>query len=447
MMMNKFARVSMAALAVVLATMPAKAESLQDAVQMTVTSHPEIGVVSNDRRAIDEELNQAKGLFLPQVDVRGDMGFGWSDRRGDGNTTDDGDILPNAAAQISLQQMLFDGFNASSEVDRQENRIRSAAHRVRETAELTGLDATEAYLNVLRARQLLEAAQSNLDAHRELQTDIERRARGGAGNQADVEQANARIAQAEATLAQVQGDLRDAESRYNSVVGRFPADLTRPVVSLTYMPSTEEEAVQSAIKDNPTLAIRQSDVSVADAELKQTKATFYPQVTLEGTASRQKDLGGLRLTKDEAGAGMVMRWNLYRGGADTAREQEYLWRQAEAQSQVEATRREVEESMRRAWVARDAARIRAERFANQYDANSKVLVAYKKQFDAGERTLLDVLDAQNELFNAKANLLTAYYTALFGDYQVLAERGALLASLDVAQPTTASVVSEQQVTR
>lgn len=445
--MSKFVQVSLAAMMVVLASLPANAESLNEAVQTTVVSHPKVGVVANDRRAIDEELNQAFGLFRPQVDLRADTGAAWSNRWGPSTLQDDGDVLPNASAQLTLQQMLFDGYNASSEVDRQENRIRSAAHRVRETSELTGLDTVEAYLNVLRSRQLLELSERNVVEHRSRLSDIQRRERGGAGNMADVRQAEARVAQAEANRAQIEGDLRDAESRYNSTVGHFPGDLTRPQVPMTYMPADPQAAVDAALEDSPTVHIRTADIAVADAEKTQTEATFYPQVSLEGSASRQKDLGGLRTSKDEIGAGLVLRWNLYRGGADVARSEEYSFRRAEAQNQLDDTKREVEQRVRSAWAARDAARTRAERFAEQVAANEEVLNAYGKQFDAGERTLLDVLDAQNELFLSRSNMITAYYTAMFGDYQVLAERGALLASLDVTPPAAASVVSDQQQSR
>jgi adhesin transport system outer membrane protein len=441
--MIKLRFVAVTAMALVLSA-PAFAESLTEAVQSTVSNHPEVGVVSSSRKAIDQELEQANALFRPSIDFRGDAGFGWSHRWRNGTANiDDGDVRPNAAAQLSLQQMLFDGYDASSEVDRQQNRVRSSANRVRETGELVGLDATEAYLNVLRSRQLLEIAETNLKEHRNLQSDINRRTRGGAGNRADVEQAKARVAQAEAARTQNEGNLRDAEARYNSVVGKFPGDLSRPQAPMTYMPTTEEAAVQVALTDSPTIDVREADIDVSSAELKQTAATFYPRVDLEGTASHQTDLGGVRTSKNEANLGVVMRWNLYRGGADTAREEEFRWRQAEAQSQLDVSRREVEERMRRAWAAREAARARAEQFAQQVKANEQVLSAYKKQFDAGDRTLLDVLDAQNELFVSKSNMLSAYYTALFGDYQVLAERGALLNSLSVTLPETASVVSEQ----
>jgi outer membrane protein, adhesin transport system len=423
---------------------PAYAESLTEAVQTTVSTHPLVSEVSNDRLAIDQELEQAHGLFRPQVDFRGDAGLGVSNRWGNGGTrVDDGDILPNAAAQLSLQQMLFDGFNAQAEEEKQKNRINSAANRVKETGELVGLRTTETYLNTLRARQLLEIADVNLKEHRTLLRDIERRARGGAGNKADVEQAKARVAQAEAARMQVEADLRSAEARYNSLVGKFPGDLSRPNIPMEYMPATEPAAVAAALADSPTVGVRAADVDVAGSELKQTKSSFYPTLDLEGSASRQKDLGGVKTTKDEAGLGVVMRWNLYRGGADTAREKEFQWRQAEAQSRLDAARREAEEDMRTSWAARDAARLRAERFAEQVNANEKVLVAYKKQFDAGERTLLDVLDAQNELFLSKSNMLTAYYTALFGDFTVLSNRGALLTSLNVTLPETAAVASEQ----
>lgn len=441
--MKRFAQVSLTVLSLLAFTLPASAESISEAVQATVTSHPKIDAASQGRMAVDEELNQANGLYLPQVDLRGDLGLGWSKRWGP-DSEDDDDILPNAAAQLTLQQMLFDGFNASSEVARQENRVRSSAYRVSETAEFTALDAVEAYLNVLRARQLLELAETNVRDHLDRQSDISRRQRGGAGNMADVNQAAARLSQAEATRAQIEGDLRSAESRYNSVVGHFPADVMRPQVPLTYMPADEQAAVDAALQDSPTIRALASDISVAESERKQTDSVFYPQVNLEGAASRQKDLAGLRTTKDEITGGLVMRWNLYRGGADMAKSEEYVHRQAQAESELKAARRDAEDSMRNAWAARDAARKRAEHYATQVNSNEDVLAAYLKQFTAGDRTLLDVLDAQNELFLSKVNMVTAYYTALFGDYQVLAERGALLPSLQVAPPAAATVAEKNQ---
>lgn len=433
--MKNMSRVSLVAL---LAFIPAlaQAESLNEAVQMTVTSHPKVGVVVNDRGAIGEEANQARGLFRPSVDLRGDAGLGWSHHWGLGNNSevDDNDILPYFAGNVTLRQMLFDGFESPAELKRQKERERSAGHRVKETAEITGLDTVEAYLNVLRARQLLQIADENLSAHRGLQADIGKRKKGGAGTQGDVDQADARVAQAEALRIEVEGDLRDAEARYNNLVGQFPGDLTRPAPAMDLMPTSLEDALSSAINNNPTIAARTADVSVAKAELRKTKAGYYPRVDFEANAGRSKDLEGIRTTKDVVTGGLVATWNLYRGGADSARDREFQWRQAEAQSELDDARRQVEQDMRQAWAARDAARARAEKYAQQAKANEGVLSAYEKQFTAGDRTLLDVLDAQNELFVSKLNMISAYYTALFGDYQVLTERGALLASLNVAAP-------------
>jgi adhesin transport system outer membrane protein len=445
--MSKLTQVSVLAVALVMASVSASwAESLQDAVQMTVSSHPQVGIVANDRKAIDEELNQANALYLPQVDAEASMGVARTARWGQGNNaaTDDGDILPNARAQVTLQQMLFDGYNASSEVERQENRVRSAAHRVKETAELVGLDAVEAYLNVLRARQLVEIASENLQDHRALLGDIERRADAGAGTGGDVEQAKARVAQAEAALLQVQGDLDASEISYNRTVGRFPGDLMRPApISADLLPVDEDMAVEVALKNNPTLALRDADVAVAAAELKQTQSTLYPQVSLEGIASKAKDQNGLRTSSNDVGGGVVMRWNLYRGGADMARKREHQWRQAEAQNQHDDAIREVEQLIRTDWSARDIARQRAERYAEQVEANKKVLGAYRKQFDSSERTLLDVLDARNELFVSTSSMISAYYTAMFGDYQILADSGALLSGLSVNAPQAATLVSAE----
>ena len=139
--------------------------NLRDAVAVGVLVSPQTEAVENNRRATDEELNQARALWLPSVDARADAGYQYTNRKFDGTPGRQSDSGTTAQGSLTLTQLLFDGFNTQYENTRQKWRVRSAAHRVRETAEFVGLDIIESYIDVLRQRELL--AEFERESHKE----------------------------------------------------------------------------------------------------------------------------------------------------------------------------------------------------------------------------------------------------------------------------------------
>jgi adhesin transport system outer membrane protein len=162
----------------------ALATSIEDSIQAALATNPEIGVVAADREAIDQELRQARAEYLPSIDIRGAAGPEYTDspatRRGF-EDDDDEETLLRLESQLTLTQMLFDGFATQSEVRRQTARIDSAARRVQETAEFVALDAVEAHLDVLRNRELVELARENVAQHQRILSQVGLLERRGAG--------------------------------------------------------------------------------------------------------------------------------------------------------------------------------------------------------------------------------------------------------------------------
>jgi len=419
------------------------ATSLQEAVGLAISTNPQIGIVASDRKAIDEELSQAHSLFLPSIDFRGEAGPEHTDnvatraRNHDGTRDGDEDLFRRQAA-LTLTQLLFDGFGAQSEVDRQTWRVQSAALRVRETSEVIGLEVTEAFLDVQRNRANLQIAGENVRAHENLLKDIKDRSRAGAGTRGDAEQAVARLAAARAAEATIRGDLRDADANYRNAVGDPPGELDAAPNPTSLLATKVDESVQSAADSSPSIAVANADVETARAELEGTQSSFYPRVDLQLGAQEGRNIDGAEGNDRSLSALLIMRWNLYRGGADSARKREFSWRYSEAQERTTDTRRDVERDIRISWSAMLAAQERTEQFAAQAKANAAVVVAYRDQFDLGQRTLLDVLDAQNELFNSRTNTNTSNFVAMFGAYRILATEGRLLSSLGVDNRTEAA---------
>lgn len=413
------------------------AQTLQETVEKAVRTNPTIGVVTSNRQAVDQELRQARGLYLPQIDIRGAVGPEWTDSpgtraRGLGTTQE-----TRIERQIVLQQRLFDGFEAVSEVERQQARSKSAAERVRESSEFTGLDAVEAHINVLRQRRLVQIAEENVEAHRRLVNRVRQRVTGGAGTTADIAQAQARLDQASATLSDTRNGLRDAEALFIRVVGERPGQLAEAPYPRDALPANLDAAVSTLTATSPTVAIREADVVAGDAEVDVAESRFYPRLSLELSGRADRNIDGVEGSDNDAMALVVLRWNLYRGGIDVANRREALGRLAQAKNARLVAVRGSEEELRRSWAALESASERTESLRSAVERNVQVRDAYNQQFEIGQRSLLDLLDSENELFVSKGRLFTAEAQRVFAGYRVLAVQGKLGPALGVALPVEA----------
>ncbi len=421
--------------------------SLSEAVSVGVMTNPEYGTVAASRRATDEELNQAKALYKPSIDFRGDVGWEYSDdqvtrnRAGD----DDDETLFRYDTGLTLTQMLFDGWETKYENIRQENRVESSAHRVRETAELVGLSIVESFLEVIRQRELLGITRENVNEHLAIMDLVNGGVEAGRSTQADLEQIKARLASARAQESTIRQQLRIAESNFRREVGDDPRDLVLPAVPVTNLQANVEEEVKTAITQSPTLDIFESDVKVAYAEYEGTGSTMYPQVDLQLGARQGEDLGGVEGVDRGASALIVANWNLYRGGGDVARVREFTHRYQESKERRADASRAIEDDVRQTWARMVSAGERAREFSAQAAANTEVVRAYKDQFGLDRRTLLDVLDSQNELFVSRTNAINSEFLEMFSVFRLLAVKGELLPTLSVGYPREIAEIDAREM--
>ena len=417
--------------------------TLDEAVRLTVETNPERLGASADRRAADHAVERARAGFYPDIDLRAAAGvensknvstINRADRGLDGSSTV---TKSRGDSSLSMRQMLFDGFEVESAVSEQKARRDSTAHRVRETSESLGLEAAQTYLDLLEAGEQVNLAAANVALHQTFVQQTLSRAQAGAGRFADVRQAEGRLALAHSTLLVNEGALRDAQARFLRVVGARPEALVRPVLAESIVPDALDVAIGAALANNPALARVASDVATARWALEGAAAPFYPRLDLEFNATRNRDLDGVDGPNEDATALVVLNYNLYRGGEDTAREREAGEQLASALADEQRIRRLVEEEVRLAWNDLMTSRQRLEPLRAHVGASEQVVRSYKQQFDIGQRSLLDVLDTEDELFRARAALVTGEFDALFGAYRLLASAGLLLDSLQVTVPAEA----------
>ncbi|WP_292361526.1 MULTISPECIES: TolC family outer membrane protein [unclassified Methylophaga] len=421
-----------------------QAETLQEAIHTTLKTNPDVLAAISERQAVSKEIDQARAGYFPTIDLG--IGTGWESTdnpatrsRGDGEVH-----LNRDEASLNLRQMLYDGSLTKNEVERQKARTDSRAHSVYSVAENTALEATEAYLNVLRRQKLVELAQTNLESHQRTHDQITLRSERGVGRRADMDQSLGRLALAETNLMAEQSNLRDAETNYLRVIGAAPSSLSQPPSPEPSMPLTVDEAVNIAIQNHPTLRSAQADVASANAQHDVTRAAFLPRVDFELGTRSDHDIDGVRGTDKDVTAMFRLRYNLLNGGRDKARREETAFLINQAAEIRNNTHRQVEQSVRLSWNALETVRRQMSYFQQYAESAEKTRDAYQQQFNIGQRTLLDLLDSENELFRARTSLTNAQYDELFTMYRVLNSAGLLLESLEVIAPAAATTVADNR---
>src|SRR6266478_641317 len=442
--------VCLAILGIVLAVSRAGAAepfSINDALRESARSHPGVGEAAANRRATESELRQTQSTLLPQVRI--DAYYGREKFDQSANIIS-GSALPipavgtgvwrNGSQQsLVVRQLLFDGFASIHDIWRQSARVNAAAFRVRERTELIALDAAEAYVDVVRYMRLVGLSEQNVANHEKIFANVNSRFSGGRAGEGDLEQARERVENAKAALAEFRKSLDDARAKYRKVVGleavnvRFPGPLGG-------MPGSRDEALAVAVRFNPTIQAAQSDADAAKHAFRVTDGAFVPTIALEGRATRYDNTYPFitNVTHEDYSGRVLMSWDIFRGGQDVWKRSEAAERSVQATMAHARLQRDALESIDKAWGARTITRTRIADLVRQREAGRRTIAAYNKEYELGQRSLIDLLNAQNQYFNTSVSLTSARGVVVFADYQLLAAMGTLLEYLKAPPPVDAA---------
>lgn len=407
------------------------AASLTEAMASAINSHPEVLAAQKDQAAIGNRIDMAKAGYKPKVDVA--AGIGWENsknqstrfRAARGKTKDGHVEMIRREARITFSQMVFDGFQTKSRVAQERNRFTSAAYHVMDVQNQLALRAAESYLGVLHAREQVALAQENLATHQTYLNKINARVSGGRSSSSDIQQVQGRAALAQSNIEAATGDLKQAEARYLEAVGEMPSNPTKDATPFGAIPANTRAAIDRAMGQSPVIASAMADIKAANAELAEAKSVFCPKITVEGGATQNQDLDGVEGPNNDITAMVMVRQNLYNGGYDVAQRKERTERVKQAQDMLEGERRQVEQAVIQSYARMDTAKNRLEPLTTHVQAAMATRSAYNSQFDLGQRSLLDLLDSEVELFNAKAALIDGKYEMDAAAYAVLAHTGDL----------------------
>lgn len=409
----------------------AQAQSLDEAVTQAIMENPITRTEVARYEQFREDARAQRGAWLPSVDLEARAGRGRNESEVNGIDRSS-DAHDYRRGSITLSQLIWDNNrtlervrNADSQIDYQRWEVAAAASRV-------GLATIETYLDVLQTQRLVALAERNVDTHQRIAADIRRRSELGAGTATDTSQVDGRLARAQSSLVAAYNNREDAISSFIRLVGEPPRDLVPPEeVDLAPVPDELDQALAMATENNPILMAARHSVTAAGHEIGVERSDFLPELRFQASRMTSQDYDFEGSRANDWNAEIVMSWNLYRGGSDVARLRSRQHSLEAVQYDSDRALREVRDELRLAWNARDYVTSQLPYLARHVSASEQTRVNYRKQFDIGRRSLLDVLDSETELYSAQQDQVQGRFALTRARYRLLAVTGHLLDTLQI----------------
>jgi adhesin transport system outer membrane protein len=422
-----------AAIVLGLASSSLCALTLEESVKEVLGTNPIVQERLKNYRATQQDMNIAESEYYPRLDFRATAGYNnvgeIKDQRFDDRNFD----YTNYETSLTLTQNLFDGFGTMHKVDYQEARILAAAYNYLEKANDVAFQMSSAYINVLKAHELLQTAKENVAINESIFAKVKELYDSGLTTDSEVKKIQASLSLAKSNLTVQKNNTKDAEYTFRRVLGRMPnsANMQKPTLDAA-MPESIERAAMYAIEHNPSLLVSNYNIKGAQALYKQKQKEYYPKIDLEvsqflNDVSRVGN--GFDQPDDRFRARIVLSYNLFKGGADVADVQKHL---STINQEVEIKRdlkRQVIESLDFSWNAYEMIELQLKDLREYKEFAEITLELNQDEYDLGRRTLLDLLSAQNDVINARTQIISAEYDYLFAKYRILDAMGLLVMAL------------------
>jgi outer membrane protein len=395
----------------------ASAETLQDALVAAYNSNPQLQGERAALRGTDEDVASAKSGYRPSVGAQSSIDNGFIDN--DGATFQTG---------VNVQQPLYRGGRTGNSVAAAEYGVKIGREQLRGLENRVFLDTVSAYMDVVRAQSELELNDNQVKVLQRQLKATQDRFRVGDGTRTDVAQAEARVAGAVSGRTAAQGGLTTAREAYRRVVGQLPGTLERPV-ALPSLAKGVDEAVDVALQNSPRVQSARYLEKLAGKQVAIAKGAVLPSASADvGVNYRNAPevFTGAGRSKVTAGTvGATVNVPLYQSGAEYAAVRKAQQLRSQRMIEIATAEREVVEQVRSAWAQYESATSSIMSSEAAVKANEIALQGVKMEQSVGSRTVLDVLDAEQELLNSKVNLVRNQRNETVAAHGVLAATGQL----------------------
>ena len=414
-----------AVLAVAL-TLPAQADTLDDALVRAYRSNPQINASRAQQRATDENVPQALSGYRPQI--VGSLSAGLQAVRNTlpGNTIETATLKPWTIG-VTVTQNLFNGFKTANSVRVAEFQVLSGREALRNTGQGVLLDAVTAYMNVIANQALVEAQRSNVAFLRETLNITRRRYDAGDVTPTDTAQAEARLSRGLADLNAAEVALETSRAVYAQVIGAPPGTLAPAQTVDRFVPRSRQEAIDTALRENPAVIAATYDVDVATATIGVAEASLLPQANVIANVNRSSDTDTNLDTRRSTQAGVVGQLNvpIYDGGLAASQTRQAKETAAQSRLVLEQVRTQARTAAISAWISSEGTKVALAAAEAEVKSAGVALQGVRREAQAGQRTTIDVLNAQQDLTAARSRQILAQRDRVIASYTLLSAIGRL----------------------
>lgn len=400
---------------------PSLAQTLEEALAAAYQSNPTLGAQRAQVRQVDERVAQALSGWRPTIEAFGEV----SAQRRDFDAAGKQDTVPREIG-ARIVQPLFRGGRTIAATRAAENAVRAERARLLAAEQSVLLNAVVAYINVLAADAVLDFEVQNEQRLARFLEATRDRFEVGEVTRTDVFQAEARLARATADRVQREGDVEVARAEYRRVIGSPPRSLKLPSVPKE-LPAGVDAAVAMASDNNPQVLAAEYEEKSNRDRVDQARGELLPELNLSGSAAKQYEIFGNDVDSDEFRATVNLTVPLYQSGAEYSRLREAKQAAAESRQVVDDARRQAIRSATQAWNELNASRARVKAFGTEVKANEVAVEGVEREQAVGTRTVLDVLDTQQDLIDSQRNLVIAKRDEIRFAYQLREAIGTLTA--------------------
>lgn len=402
----------------------AEVVSLQEVIEDVTRTNPLILESIRTYQSVLAERSIAKSGYYPVVGTKISSGPEQTDGVESSGVEQN---LIATDASIYVRQNLFNGGETTAFVDETEARIRSAAYDVLSTANNVYLDTAEAYINVVKTRDLLAVAEQNALTQEKIMRQVREKTEAGFNRVSELYNSESRLALSKGSFISRQQDLNQAlvvfHRRFGRLLGADQFILPEPNFEL---PPSLEQTVELALHTHPALKVAEYNIESSRFAFERSEAADYPTVDLELRGSYRDDTGGDEGDTTQVGAYLTLNYTFYDGGLRSGKQLRDRQRIHKENQRSYIERRNVNETIRLAWNIKEAESFKRKYLSEHVDLSAKTLGAFKEEYYVGRRTLLDLLNMENEYTDAKLSYSESQFSHLISLYRLMQATGVLL---------------------
>ena len=428
--------------------MTVSAADLTSVTKTAIENNPQVQVQWSNFLEATANQKQARAGYLPSIDLNAAYGKGDRD-------FDSRGWFNQGQAEIALTQVLFDGFRIKNKVEQGDYAALKRYYDLNAGVEQKAFEATQAYLDVQRYRELVGLAEGNFANHQRVYNQVLQRTNQGVGNKADLSQISGRLSLAQTNLMTEQANLNDVSARFARIVGVEPSRDLAPVTINAALPSSTQEVINSAYSNNNNLKAALSEMQYSRVSAQEFKANMYPKLSFIARTGLYQNRNSFdeRTNPDnnkygqDSAVELRLNYNLFNGFADRAAMNAAKARVSLSDDLKNKACVDIRQTSTVAYNNVNNFSSQLQWLQRHRDESASVVKAYNDQFDIGRRTLLDVLDSENEAFQANRAYVSTQYDLKIAQFQTLYSTGQLLPALGIQRDNLPAVseVSQREI--